>query len=46
MTAIEKMKTMRLKERKAFALIREILGGQLPTPGFPAYLGAEALSVL
>lgn len=33
--AIEKMKTTRLKEQKAFALIREILGGQLPAPGVP-----------
>lgn len=44
--AIEKMKTTRLKEQKAFALIREILGGQLPTPGFLVHLGADTPSVL
>lgn len=41
MAAIEKMKTTSLKEQKAFALIREILGEQLPAPGFLAHLGAE-----
>lgn len=43
---MEMMKTTRLKEQKAFALIREILGEHLPAPGFPAYPGAETLSVL
>lgn len=44
--AIEKMKTTRLQEQKVFALIREILGGQLLPPGFSARPGADTLSVL
>lgn len=40
-TAVEKMKAARLKEQKAFALIREILGGQFPTAGLSAPPGAD-----
>lgn len=44
--AVEQMKTTRLQEQKAFALIREILGGQLPVPGPSAHPGADTPTVL